>query len=130
MGRQSFLYFTIQGDDLDIIVAKEMIGLPCSIYAKGEKIFTKVLKNQIISRSTRWVYHAEDSTKKTDAFLAKHLEIILKKMPVLENYLKNYKALIDLVVYEDSSGKDTIILSKKTIKLLNKINVEFSISFK
>ena len=134
MARATFFYFTIEGDNLDVVAAKETIGLPCNTYTKGQKSLTR-LKNEVISKSTRWVYnaysHEETNTyKKTSMFLAEHLEIISKKLPILYAYIKKYKAIIEIVIYEDASGKDSILLTKKIIKLLNKIGVEFSISFK
>jgi len=128
MPRQNYFYFTIEGDDLDILLAKDIIGLPCKTYTKGEKTVTDIGR-EVISKSTRWSYFAK-SEGKTENFLTTQLEIIVGKMPKIECYLKKYSTKMELVIYEDRPAKDCLKLSVKHLKLLNDIGVEFILAFK
>ena len=132
MGRHNFFYFTIEGDDLDPIILKEVIGLPCETYYKGQKTLVYG-KKEVESVSTRWVYEAivEDKTKKhkrTIIFLVKHLSVIAEKLPILKDYINKYDATIDLVIYDDDKDNN-ILLDTNIINLLSKIGAKFSITF-
>lgn len=129
MSRQNFFDLTVEGDELDPIAAKEIIGLPCELYYKGKASEKRPSGREIVSISTRWVY-SENSTGKTEPFLMKQLKIILQKMPKLEEYIKKYNAYLEITIYEDDAGKEFLLLNTKIIKLLNEIGVKFWISFK
>ena len=125
--RQSFFSFTIEGDGLDTVAAREAIDLPCELFVKGQGTFTKNGR-EVVSRSTRWVYSFK-ALGRADVFLTKHLKVIAKKMPILSDYIKKYKVTIDFVIYEDRVSKDYLIFSKTMINLLNEIGVPFLIAF-
>ena len=128
--KSKFFTFTIQGDNLDVVAAKETIGLPCKIFTKGQKSFTKWLKTEVVSRSTRWVYESilQDKTN-ANVFLLKNLEIIREKMPEIKKFIKGNKVLLDLVIYDDTPRKNHVILNRKIIKLLSEIDMDLSIVF-
>ena len=84
-----------------------------------------------MQKTDRWVHTtiAQDETF-INMFLTTQLEIIDKKMLVLGRFIKNYHVLMELVIYvEEKKNTFNILLSKKVIRLLNRINVEFSVKF-
>lgn len=131
MKRGKFFYLTIKGIGLNIDEVKEAVDLPCDIYVKGEKTGFEFTNREHVQKTDRWVYTAiAQDEMPINKFLTKQLEIIDKRMTVLGRYIKNYHALMELVIYmEEKTNTFNILLSKKVIRLLNRINVEFSVKF-
>ena len=131
MKKGKFFYLTIKGIGLYVNILKEAADLPCDIYVKGEKTTFDFSNREFIQKDDRWVYTAiaQDEIP-INKFLTDQLEIINKKMPVLGKYIKDYHALIELVIYvEEVTNTFNILFNKKIIKLLSKINAKFSLTF-
>ena len=127
MRTSKFFRLTISGDDLNPVLLKEAIGLPCDIYLKG--VLTKITrKRDIIQKTNRWIYEdiAHDETE-VDTFLTKNLEMITKNLVILKPYIVCYKTTLEYIVYADNNTD--IKLTKKQIELLYTIGVELQISF-
>lgn len=131
MKKGKFFYLTIKGDGLNVKELKETVDLPCKVYFKGEKTTFQPKNEEFIQKDDRWLYTAvaQDETP-INKFLVEQLEVIKVKLPVLERYIKDYHTLMELVIYEEEENNAfTMLFSKKVIKLLNIINVKFSLTF-
>jgi len=126
-----FFDFTIKGDSLDPNAIKNEVDLPCKIYIKDEitklTVGEKLIK-EVVQKTNRWLYCDMSQDEMTiSAFLTKNLEIIVKHLSKLNSYIKNYKTILELVIYAEN--KTNIKLSKKQIRLLDIIGVDLLIAF-
>jgi len=131
MKRGKFFDLTIKGVGLNVDELRKTVGLPCDIYVKGEKTAFEFTNREHMQKTDRWVYTAiaQDEIP-INKFLTKQLEIIDKKMSVMRKYIEDYYAVMELVIYvEEKTNTFNILLSKKVIRLLNRINVKFSVTF-
>ena len=123
-----YFKFTIQGDNLNPVEIANTVDLPCEIYMKGEKTLIGPVKKEIIQKTNRWVYFANlDGKKSTNYFIKQHLEKLVKRKTLLDNFIKDYYSNIEIMLY--AGNKTNITLSVQHIKLLNELGVNFSISF-
>lgn len=123
-----YFKFTIQGDNLNPVEIANTVDLPCEIYMKGEKTLIGPVKKEIIQKTNRWVYFANlDGKKSTNYFIKQHLEKLVKRKTLLDNFIKDYYSNIEIILY--AGNKTNITLSVQHIKLLNELGVNFSISF-
>ena len=104
MRKSKFLYFTIKGDNLDVLELKHLMNMPAKIYIKGEVEKIGSLQREVINKTNRWVYEAIGQDEmRINKFLIKHLEIISEKLPILENYIKKYNSSLELIIYDENS---------------------------
>ena len=123
-----YFKFTIQGDNLNPVEIANTVDLHCEIYMKGEKTLIGPVKKEIIQKTNRWVYFANlDGKKSTNYFIKQHLEKLVKRKTLLDNFIKDYYSNIEIILY--AGNKTNITLSVQHIKLLNELGVNFSISF-
>src|SRR5690554_5731844 len=88
MKKSKFLYFTIKGDNLDVLELKELVDLSAKIYIKGEEEVIDSLQRKVINKTNRWMYEviAQDEMR-VNKFLIKQLEIISDRLPILNKYI-------------------------------------------
>ncbi|MCL2632829.1 MAG: DUF4279 domain-containing protein [Coriobacteriia bacterium] len=123
-----FFRFTIKGDELDPNAVKEAVSLPCDVFFKGETVISQDYLFEHYQITNRWLYSDELLGKSSvRVFLTKQLETINKNLPELREFLDKYDSNMELVLYAEN--KTDITLTLKQIRLLEKIGVEFSISF-
>ena len=112
-----YFKFTIQGDNLNPVEIANTVDLPCEIYMKGEKTLIGPVKKEIIQKTNRWVYFANlDGKKSTNYFIKQHLEKLVKRKTLLDNFIKDYYSNIEIILY--AGNKTNITLSVQHIKLL------------
>ena len=123
-----FFRFNIEGDELDPNAIKDAVNLPCDVFIKGETVVWGILQEKFFQKTNRWLYSTDlPGRSSVSAFLTRQLESISKNLPVLKDYIEKYDSHMELVLY---AGNETeITLNLKQIQLLEKIGVEFSISF-
>lgn len=126
MRTSKFFRFTISGDNLDLEVLKNTIGLRGEIYVKGDVVYK--LSEAIPQKTNRWVYHSEQIDEESvSAFLTENLEILVSDLTVIKAFAKTNDTKIELVVY---AGDNTdICLTPRQIQLLDKLGIDFYISF-
>jgi len=123
-----FFRFTIEGDELDPIILRDAVNLPCDVFIKGETVVSENLHIKHFQKTNRWLYRAELLGKTSVSnFLTKHLKAIHNDLPKLKEYIEKNDAYMELVLYAED--KTDINLNPKQIKLLSEIGVEFLISF-
>lgn len=131
MNVHKFLYFTIQGDDLDLGKAQNLINLPCSIFRKGE-IISKNLNGKLYEhtpqQTNRWLYCVEEVGEiSPEDFLLDQLGILIEHLAELKNFIANGMATLELALY---AGNETDFkLSPDHISQLNKLGLGIQISF-
>ena len=122
-----FFTFTIKGDELNPVIIRNNVNMPCDIFIKGETV-KGALQREILQKTNRWAYREELNGKlSVSVFLTKQLEFIFENLSTLKEYIEKYDSSIELVLY--AGNKTDITLSRKQIELLEKIGVSFSVSF-
>ena len=126
MRTSKFFRLTISGDNLDLEVLKNTIGLRGETYVKGDVVYK--LSEAIPQKTNRWVYHSEHIDEESvSAFLTENLEILVSDLTVIKAFAKTNDTKIELVVY---AGDNTdICLTPCQIQLLDKLGIDFYISF-
>ncbi len=121
--------FTIQGDDFDPEIVKEMTGIPCEIFKKDDVIVKHyITKRELKQKTNRWVYVNEAfKHDRIDGFLTRSLQIICHNLSILKPFIDLYDCSMEVVIY--AGDKTNININRKQIELLNKIGIGLDISF-
>ena len=131
MNVHKFCYFTIQGDNLDLAEAQNLISLPCRIFRKGE-IISKKINEKFLTHSqqktNRWLYCAEDvSEVSSEDFLLNQLEILIDHLAELQNYITKGMAKLELNLYAENATDFNFCIEH--ISKLSLLGLGIAISF-
>lgn len=124
----AFFRYSIRGDELELDKLQEKLGLPITLYKKGD-IINKYNHN-IVQKTNRCVYQKEkscDSKSSVQAFLTQNIRVLYSKKDLLKEYIKNFTNCLEFIVYADN--KTDIILTKTNIKYLSELGLRLTISF-
>ena len=131
MNIHKFFYLTIQGENLDIAKAQNLIKLPCKIFRKGEIILKNINSKTYAhtpQKTNRWLYSAEDiSDISSEDFLLNQLEILIEHLAELQNYIESGMAELELNLYAENATD--FRFSTEHISKLSQLGLGVSLSF-
>lgn len=131
MNKGKYFYFTIKDDELNVEELKKSANLPCDTYVIGERTKIQFSKEEVFQSTNRWVYKSDSyEDVSINDFLVEQLDVINNHLSVLRSYISKYGALIEYTIYiEEETNTFNMLLNNKIIKMLSKINAEFSLTF-
>lgn len=131
MNVHKFFHLTIQGDNLDLAEAQNLINLPCKIFRKGEKISQNIngkSYTHLPQKTNRWLYSIEDiSEVSSEDFLLNQLEILIDHLTELQRYITDGLAVLELTLYAENATDFTFCIEH--ISKLSQLGLGISISF-
>ena len=130
--KKYFVHLSITGDNLILEQIKKDVPLNASVYEKGKVYFGKYDKKHYHPQKTnRWVYSWESNGNENLNVLIKRMYAEIRPhIKFLQSYFRKFNTLLDIVIYVDeNTSRFNLKLSKQSIKILNMLNVKFSLTF-